>query len=162
MSFFLSSISSEVLSLFWAALLAFFGLTPQPPFSPVVLAIPGGEQSGPDQKIRSLRKFLHRSFQGVELFLLFLPACRLLFPAFALQGIHLCGQLSEDAAADVFPDHPAPFFTRAGVVESATLTSLLWTHELSPCCVTPPCLPRFSLGLGISKIRRSMGVVLPL
>src|SRR5919107_4418573 len=118
MSFFLSSISSEVLSLFWAALWAFFGLTPFPPFSPVVLTIPGGEQGRPDQKIRSLREFLHRSFQGVELFLLFLPACRLLFPAFALQGIHLCSQLSEDAAADVLPDYPAPFFTRAGVIES--------------------------------------------
>src|SRR5215208_6951565 len=144
MSFFLSSISSEVLSLFWAALLAFFGLTSQPPFPSVVLTIPGGEQGRPDQKIRSLRKFIYRSFQGVEVLLLFSPGGRLLFPAFALQGIHLCGQLSEDAAADVFPDHPAPFFTRAGVVEASALPSLPGAQRVYPCCVTSSRLPRFS------------------
>src|SRR5215208_1956549 len=145
MSFFLSLANSEGLKPSLLALLsAFFGLTPQPPFSPVMLAIPGGEQDRPDQKIRSLRKFLHRSLQGIELFLLFLPACRLLFPAFALQSIHLCGQLSEDATADVLPDHPAAFLAGASVIESATLTSLPRTHELSPCCVTSSRLPRFS------------------
>src|SRR5215213_1035924 len=124
MSFFLSVASSEGLKLSLLALLsALFGLTPFPPFSPVVLAIPGGEQGSPDQKIRSLRKFCHRSFEGVELLLLFSPACRLLLPAFTLQGVHLCGQLSEDAAADVFPDHTAALLAGASVVESAALTT---------------------------------------
>src|SRR5215211_3275572 len=148
MSFSLFSISSEVLSLFWAALLAFFGLTSQPPFPSVVLVIPGGEKSGPDQKIRSLRKFLHRSFQGVELFLLFLPACRLLFPTFALQGIHFCGQLSEDAAADVLPDHPAAFLAGPGVIESAALTPLPGTHELSPVVLPLLVCPASLLATG--------------
>src|SRR5215213_2336778 len=101
MSFFLSSISSEVLSLFWAALLAFFGLTSQPPFPSVVLTIPGGEQSRPDQKIRSLRQFIYRSFQGVEISLLISPASRLLFLPLALFGVQLRRQLPEDAAAHV-------------------------------------------------------------
>src|SRR5215212_9272572 len=136
MSFFLSLANSEGLKLSLLALLsAFFGLTPFSPFSPVVLAIPGGEQGRPNQKIRSLRKFLHSSLQGIELFLLFFPACRLLFPACTLQSIRLCGQLSKDAAADILPDDPAVFLTRAGVVESAALTPLPGTHGVSPCCV---------------------------
>src|SRR5215218_5350664 len=143
-SFALSSISSEMLPSCSVALLVFLGLTPQPPFSPVVLAIPGGEQGSPDQKIRSFRKFCHRSFQGVELFLLFLPTCRLLLPAFALQGIHLCGQLSEDAATDVLSDHPSAFLARASVVESTALASLPGAQWVYPCCVTSLRLPRFS------------------
>src|SRR5829696_867217 len=143
-SFALSLISSEVLSLCLVALVAFLGLTPQPPFSPVVLTIPAGEQGSPDQKIRSLRKFCHRSFQGVEILLLFLPTCRLLLPAFALQGIHLCGHFSEDAASDVLPDHPAGFLARAGVVEAAALATLPGAQWAYPRCVTSSRLPRFS------------------
>src|SRR5829696_5577824 len=142
-SFPLSSISSEVLTVFLAALLAFFGHTLQPPFPPVVLTVAGGEQGSPDQKIRSLRKFCHRSFQGVELLLLFPPACRLLLPAFALQGVHLCGQLSEDAAPHVLPDHPAAILARARVVEPSALAPLPGAQGEYPRCVTPPRLPRF-------------------
>src|SRR5215217_186221 len=106
MSFFLSSISSEVLLLFWAALLAFFGLTSQPPFPSIVLTIPGGEQSRPDQKIRSLRQFIYRSFQSVEVLLLFSPVGRLLFTLLPFVLVFECRDLPQCSAADVLSDYP--------------------------------------------------------
>src|SRR5215213_10881993 len=147
MSFFLSSISSEVLSLFWAALLAFFGLTSQPPFPSVVLTIPGGEQSRPDQKIRSLRQFIYRSFQGVEVLLLFSPVGRLLFALASFVLVLECRKLPQWTAADVLSDYPPILLAAAGVVESAALPPFPWAHQSSPRCVTPSPMPRFSSDL---------------
>src|SRR5829696_7261294 len=149
MSFFLSSISSEVLSLFWAALLAFFGLTSQPPFPSVVLTIPGGEQSRPDQKIQSLRKFLHRSFQSVEVLLLFSPVGRLLFSLASFVLVLECRKLPQWTAADVLSDYPPILLAAAGVVESAALPPFPWAHQSSPRCVTPSPMPRFSSDLAL-------------
>src|SRR5215213_5882624 len=142
MSFFLSSISSEVLSLFWAALLAFFRLTSQPPFASVVLTIPGGEQSRPDQKIRSLRQFIYRSFQSVEVLLLFSPVGRLLFALASFVLVLECRTLPQCPAAAVLSDYPPILLAAAGVVESAALPPFPWAHDVSSCCVTSSRLPR--------------------
>ena len=122
--FFLSSISSEVLSLFRAALLAFFGLTPQPPFPSVVLAMPGGEQSRPDQKIRSLRQFIYRSIQGVEILLLFPPVGCLLFAPSPFMLIFESSDLPHYSAADVLSDYPPVLLAAPRVVEAAPLSAL--------------------------------------
>src|SRR5215213_3668417 len=149
MSFFLSSISSEVLSLFWAALLAFFRLTSQPPFASVVLTIPGGEQSRPDQKIRSLRQFIYRSFQSVEVLLLFSPVGRLLFSLASFLFVLECRKMPQWTAADVLSDYPPILLAAERVVESDALTPYPWAHQSSPRCVTPSPMPRFSSDLAL-------------